>query len=354
MKWMVYPASRYVSVLARYREMISDCEEIRFVIPNGWGADGADFSTLDGGSLTGVKISHDFEGSLKEADAVLFAEGPIPLPERFLLERVNQAAQAGKPVVFEQLPEELRNKLPGQYEVLRDNGLISVKRPSFQDPEISTVPVPVVFVMGTGPHTNKLEVQAALGRYFQAQGYSVSHVASRNLGSFLGFHTIPESLFTQARTTRDKIILLNRYFHKVYLQDKPEVMILGLPGGIMPVNPVRFEDFGERAYLISQAVTPDATVLCSYTLDLTQEYAEEMQAVCRYRLGAVVKHLVISGTGMEISSDTRQTQYSMVPGSLIRPSCEAGLKGVGCYYALDSKDMETLGAAVLQELTENL
>ena len=37
MKWMVYPASRYVSVLARYPGEIPGCEEIRFVTPQGWG-----------------------------------------------------------------------------------------------------------------------------------------------------------------------------------------------------------------------------------------------------------------------------------------------------------------------------
>ena len=67
MKWMVYPASRYVSVLARYPEEVPECEEIRFVTPEGWGADGGDFSSLDGGLPTGVQLSNDFDRALDKA-----------------------------------------------------------------------------------------------------------------------------------------------------------------------------------------------------------------------------------------------------------------------------------------------
>ena len=355
MKWMVYPDSRYGSFLARYPEETPNCEEIRFVVPEGWGADGEDFSSLDGGTATGMQISTDFAGNLAQVDAVLFAEGPIPLPEKFLLGKIHQALEAGKRVVLESLPEQLEEKVPiDKMEIMREKNPVAVKKPHMHDPEIHTIPVPVVFVLGTGPHTNKLEVQAALGKYFREQGYSVTQIASRNLGNFLGYHTVPSSLFSQADTTRDRIILLNRYFHKIYALERPEVMIIGLPGGIMPINPIRFDELGERAYLISQAVTPDAAVLCTYALEFNQDYAKEMQAICQYRLGAMVKHMVVSGTGMEISSDTRQTEYSMIPGALIREKCSPELHGMGCYYALDPKDIERLGKSVLQELTENL
>lgn len=355
MRWLVYPASRYVSVLARYLNEIPECEEIRFVIPEGWGTNGADFSSLDGGDPTGVQISTDFVGELAKVDTVLFVNGPIPLPEKFLLGKIRQALEAQKQVVLESLPEELEGKLSmDRVKILHEKGHVIVKKPHLWDPEIHTIPVPVVFVLGTGPHTNKLEVQTALGTYFREQGYSVSQVASRNLGNFMGYHTVPNSLFSQVNTTRDRIILLNRYFHKIYLLDKPEVMIIGLPGGIMPVNPIRFDELGEKAYLISQAVTPDAAVLCTYAFEFNQEYVKEMQAICQYRLGTAVKHLVVSGTGMSLSSETSQTEYSMVPGSLIREKCSFSFSGVSCHYALDPQDLECLGASVLRELTENL
>ena len=355
MKWMVYPASRYVSVLARYPGEIPGCEEIRFVTPEGWGADGEDFSSLDGGFPTGVQLSNDFDRALDKADAVLFADGPIPLPEKYLLGKIAQALDAKKRVVLEKIPEGLAGKLPlDRVEILQEDDPVSVTKPQMQDPEIRTIPVPVVFVLGTGPHTNKLEVQTALGKHFRERGYAVSQVASRNLGNFLGYHTVPESLFSQAATTKDRIILLNRYFHKIYLRDKPEVMVIGLPGGIMPVNPIRFDELGEKAYLISQAVTPDAAVLCTYTFEFNQEYVKEMQAICQYRLGTAVKHLVVSGTGMGLSSETSQTEYSMVPGSLIQEKCSFSFSGISCHYALDPQDLERLGESVLQELTENL
>ncbi len=130
------------------------------------------------------------------------------------------------------------------------------------------------------------------------------------------------------------------------------MMIISLPGGIMPVNPIRFDELGEKAYLISQAVTPDAAVLCTYAFEFNQDYAEEMQAICQYRLGTAVKHLVVSGTGMSLSSDT-ETEYSIVTGLLFQ-KLSFPFSGVSCHYALDPQDLECLGASVLRELTENL
>ena len=265
-------------------------------------------------------------------------------------EGLKSQGQQGAQVVLEKIPEELADKLPlDRVEILQENDPVSVTKPQMQDPEIRTIPVPVVFVLGTGPHTNKLEVQTALGKHFRERGYAVSQVASRNLGNFLGYHTVPESLFSQAATTKDRIILLNRYFHKIYLRDKPEVMVIGLPGGIMPVNPIRFDELGEKAYLISQAVTPDAAVLCTYAFEFNQEYVKEMQAICQYRLGTAVKHLVVSGTEIGLSPETSQTEHSMVPGSLIREKCSFSFSGVSCHYALDPQDLECLGASVLRE-----
>ena len=48
------------------------------------------------GSLQGVALSTDFESGLEQADAVLFADGPIPLPEKYLLGKIAQALDAKK------------------------------------------------------------------------------------------------------------------------------------------------------------------------------------------------------------------------------------------------------------------
>ena len=41
-----------------------------------------------------MALSTDFESGLEQADAVLFAEGPIPLPEKYLLGKIARALEA--------------------------------------------------------------------------------------------------------------------------------------------------------------------------------------------------------------------------------------------------------------------
>ena len=47
MRLMVYPASKEVSALARYRNLIKDFDEVVFVTPNHIAKDGDDFAALD-------------------------------------------------------------------------------------------------------------------------------------------------------------------------------------------------------------------------------------------------------------------------------------------------------------------
>ena len=123
----------------------------------------------------------------------------------------------------------------------------------------------------------------------------------------------------------------------------------------MQLNAIRFEELGELAFLISQAAAPDAAVLCTYAHGYTQKYFDEVLALCKYKLNANVKQIVVSGTDMTTSSEARECEYSTVPMSLIR---EDGMNqqfgGVDLFYALDAADMERLGAAVAEQLLNNM
>lgn len=353
MKLMVYPTSREVSALARYRSQVRGYEEILFVTPKGWGADGADFMSLDGGEPTGIQIHTDFEKALETVDAIFFTDGIISIPKEFLLEKVRQAIGVGKKVIFDQLPEGL--ELSEGITLLHSDLRTPFKKMDLLHPEICTIPVPVVFVMGIGSYTNKLEVQVALRKHFQEMGYRVSQVGSKRSASFFGFAAIPDAVYENKLSIREKVIALNRYFYRKYQQEKPDVMIIGIPGGIMQLNAIRFEELGELAFLVSQAAAPDAAVLCTYAHSYTQKYFDEVLALCKYKLNAVVKHVVVSGTDMTATSETRECEYSTVPISVIKENCmNQPFEGVELFYALDEADMERLGAAVVEQLLSNM
>lgn len=353
MKLMIYPASKEAGPFARYCDQMVSYDEVSFVVPMGWGNDGDDFMTLDGGESTGITISTDFESELENTDAVLFAKSPIPIPENFLLKKVSQVIELGKEVICESLPSGWNGIK--QYKLLRSEQMAPYVQSGRDYPEVCLLPVPVIFVMGIGANTNKFEVQLALRRVFQQTGYHVSQVGTKPISSLFGFEAIPDTIFRGPGSIRDKIICLNRYFYRKYLDEKPDVMIIGIPGGILQTNPFCFEELGEWAYLISQAVSPDATILCTYAHMYSQEYFDEIKALCRYKLNADVKHIVVSNTEMTTSPESRESEYATVSQKIIEENyLKQKFAGVELYSALSTPDMSRLGTSVIEYLYNNI
>ena len=149
--------------------------------------------------------------------------------------------------------------------------------------------------------------------------------------------------------------MLNRTIYRKYLKERPDVMIIGIPGGFMQLNPIRYEEIGDMAYVVSQAVTPDASVLCTYASEFTEEQLEWLKNVCQYRLNAPINNLVIANTVMDISFETQQCDYTTIPLEFLKEKkplqkCD----DLNLFYALDQEEMDALGAAIEEQLANNL
>ncbi len=348
MRLMVYPASKEVSALARHQNLVKDFDEVVFVTPNHIANDGDDFSVLDGGMPTGISVSTSFEEELKRADAVFFAKSYISISEQALQNSMQLAKKEGKKIFSQYNLQDGTPVLPGE-------GLTFAKNTYEDMPLICDIPVPVVFVMGAGPHTNKFETQLSLYEYFQKKGYVVSHIGSKSIAGFFGVDFFTEDYCNAQISVRDKIIMLNRAIYRKYLKERPDVMIIGIPGGFMQLNPMRYEEIGDMAYIVSQAVTPDASVLCTYASDFTEEHLEWLKNVCQYRLNAPIKNLVISNTVMDISFETQQCEYTTIPLEYLKEKNPLQqCADLNMFYALDPDDMDALGTAIEDQLASNL
>lgn len=351
MKLLIYPASKEVSAFARFNELITEYEEVSFCIPKGWADDGDDFSKIDGGSFCGVSVRTDMNTEMYSADGVYFANSPIQLRKEYILQKAHQAFQLGKKVYLDSSIESDRSVKSENITCLEGE---NYKFTAESTSEVCKFPVPVIFVLGAGPFTNKFEVQLALRKYFIKNKYRVTQIGSKRHASFFGFSSLPEAFFKNSLTIREKIIGLNRYFYQKFLQEKPDVMIIGIPGGIMPLSPVRFEELGEIAFLISQAISPDVSIFCSYLMNFTKEYLEKIELVCKYKLNAPISYFVISNTELELSMETRFMQYKTAEFQQIRKMCEQANKmGFRSFCGSDSSDLSELSNCVFQKLVNN-
>lgn len=292
-KIIVYPYDDQFTPVLRHRELLRDYEVVGLVSPRGWGLTGRDAGEADSGSPLGLSITSDFDGSLDICDAVLFSESRTQL-ESFM-PKVTRAIEAGKDILFTfPLKEDIRNEISKAcaprgvdfkyFPEIRE----AAQRIFGEDDLVLDIDTPVIFVLGTGERTNKFEIQLALRENIMKMGYKVSQVGTRGYCELLGFHSFPGFMFGNGISEISKIASFNRFIKGLERDECPDVIIIGVPGGIMPFNNRLPNRFGILAYEISQAVTPDSTVYSCYYSEYTPEYFGRMTDTLKYRLGCKV------------------------------------------------------------------
>ena len=136
--------------------------------------------------------------------------------------------------------------------------------------------VPVIFIAGVTSYTEKFHVQLALRSRFLDNGYKVSQIGSKEYSALFGFHPYPLFMNVPMDNT-ERILLFRKYVKYIELLEQPDVIVLGIPGGIMGVNRKHHFDFGMTAYMVSQAVEPDYVIMnMLYSQNYTKEQLEEI------------------------------------------------------------------------------
>ncbi len=304
-KVMVYPYSAQFAPVLRNRELIEQYEITGLVAPYGWGPAGRDAAWADGGEYIGIEVSDSFDEALKVCDAVLLAESIYKLDYSIMRPNIEKAVKAGKNIICTmQLEDELYNNIEKlcidnntaikYYNVLKRPSKISDFRDSLDCTEkrdnhkIYDIETPVLFVAGLAERTNKFQIQLDLRNNLQKLGYKVSQVGSRSYCELMGFHSIPSFMFEPSIPEHKKILLFNWFVKRIECAEKPDIIIIGIPDGIMPLNKSFTGHFGVMGYLISRAVNADALILSVLYNMYNNQYFELLQNSIKYKLGCSI------------------------------------------------------------------
>ena len=183
-----------------------------------------------------------------------------------------------------------------------------MKEEQFPESRLYKIPVPTIAVAGAGKFCGKFSVQLALRQMFMKSEYKLTQVGSQNYSRLFGFHSWPDFLFFNIPTA-EKIIRLNHYIYDIVMKEKPEVLIFGIPGGIMPLNPFCFEEFGELAFVICNAVQIDLGIISLYAEEYTDAFLDEITKICKYKLNMPVGPIHVSSTCMHISQEQKKAEF---------------------------------------------
>lgn len=310
---LVYPFNIQFSPILRHQELLKDYEIVRLVSPNGWGFVGKDAGCSDKGGNVGINVTGDFEESLEACDTVMFIESLYSLDFlKVIYPKIIKTLDSHKNIICTlDLDPETLNQIEGlcshrgvTFKYFSNKVLKPEKEYSME--EIKRINTPVVFVLGTVERVNKFEIQLSLRENILKMGYSISQVGTRSYCELLGFHSFPQFMFENTFSESEKIILFNTYIKKIQDEEKPDIIVIGIPGGIMPLNNKHPNKFGITAFEVSQAVTPDVSVCSLIYEDYKNTAFESYFLSCKYKLGFDIDCFNIANSRLDWE-DMRET-----------------------------------------------
>lgn len=357
-KLLLYPFHTEMSPICRFSDCLSEYDGVLAVAPKSFGIHQWDAGRVDGGEQLAILVTNDFSASLMEAQAVYidYAEAFTLSPEHYLT-KINQALEYNKQVlVSDRLFQYIKGLTSDKFsERVRVIGCATIETPLQGYENTFEIPVPCISVLGAGDQTNKFDLQLGLRRYFTEAGYKVYQLGTKEYSSLFGFDALPRFLF-EAGNQREKILRLNHFIYDRVLAEQADLVIIGCPGGIMRHDPFEFDEYGEMAFLIGNAIKTDVSILSLYGIVYTNEALSTLRDICKYRLNAPVSRFNLACKNIVVDQALLKCRYATVDASFIQeqvlPSSPSRDFEITC--GLLSGETDRLAQSIESELLANV
>ena len=156
---------------------------------------------------------------------------------------------------------------------------------------------------GVSEKTNKMELQMDLVISLQKDKYKVVWVSSRNEALLYNGQKFPTFMYDEGVSEKKKILMYNHYLKWIEQSEKPDVILIGIPGGIMPDSKKQVGYFGITSFEVLNAINPDYFIMSLYGNTLGKNYLDELRNVMKYKFNVEVDSFYVG--------DMEQDAYSL-------------------------------------------
>lgn len=355
-KLLVYPFSMEDNCITKYRDMLRGYEIASLVCFEGAYENGRDVGEFEEAD-TGLIITDDFNTEIDKCDVVLLLDKSFNELKEAYIQRINTALSKNKIVMTNnKIYDFCLKEFSGNKNIrILDNVLETGLNYFTYDKRMTQPDIPVITVMSIGESCNKFEAQLDLRKKFQDKGYKILQFGTKDYCDLFGFKKLPSFLMSKNISFDEKVYMFNYYINREVLKGNYDVVIIGVAGGILPVNRYITNYFGEISLIVSSALNIDINILCSYhNEDINVESLYECRNFCKGRLGCFTDYYYMSDRQFRISHD-HDIEYFM----LERQHCINNLPAIDnetlkfC-HVLDTDVKDNLLNALVEELEGNV
>jgi len=299
----IYPYSKDDVQFFRYADLIKEFKPTYPVAPPGWSSSGLDATVIDAGTACGYKISSDLESALAQSQVlVLTSFNEYHGQKGNFAETLDLALQKDLQLIILDPPKNFtQDYLPK----LKNSHLKYQIYPTKQVSYLETLTcqkfdVPVVLVFGEGPQTDKFEVQLGLRDELLKKDYQITQIASRNYAEIFGFHSFPDFMHSKEFSETEKILKFNGYLKILEKNENPDLIIVSVPGGMVPITEDVHNNFGILLLEVATAIQPDFVINTLYNFKYINEFYPQKARYNQGKLNAELCCFVLSNTWLDL------------------------------------------------------
>lgn len=317
MKTLIYPITYNNRELIIFNQMIKGFEDIIYVTLDNIESYFENLAVAYG--IKNFDVAANFNMALEEIDVVIFLDGD-KLRNSYL-DKIRLAERYGKKIY---LTNSVKNLISDDYDCDNLNILDPIKKViDYENLEILDFDIPIIGVMGLGEYCDKFTCELLIRNYFTTFGYNVLQFGSKNFSSLFGFESIPEYIYKKSIPMTERSVNFNKYATRKAETEKPDIIIVGMPEGIMPMNNSLLNDFGEIPQIISNAFAIDYVLLGIYYQNIIdKKFIDYLAGNVKFKFGSELAALCISNTAVETDVELygRALKYYHLDVNNITPS----------------------------------
>lgn len=350
-KLVIYPFNTDSLLLAKYQQYLDQYEIIGFIENPEKDSDVVRHQYV---SLLKMDIIFgSCKNLIREANAVLLLEDDQIAVEKY--QSIIDSIKEYKTKLI--ITKELKNKMDTAR--IEDICILNESMDDLGNAVCKTltyINIPVIAIMSVGEECNKYDIQIQVRNFFIKKGYKVLQFGSKQYSKLFNIHIFPEFLYSENISFEQKILRFNHYINNLVKEGDYDLLILGVPGGILPINDRFTNHFSEIPKIISEAVQLDINIISLYyEREIDLEFLNYLSSVSRYIFKCDTNYFNVSNTQLKYSNDEGKERvdyyyldFEHMVDSIIAP-CKYN---IACCFTGNNTDK--FFEAILNELIENI
>lgn len=299
-------------------------------------------------------VENDEDKMIDQCDILLLAENYRNFNMEKYYDILDKAVERNKEILVSPRLREMLDlkKYKGEYSFLQKG----IKRTKGNEGEKYVIEVPVIAVEGMGKNCSKFENQIDLKKMLERNGYQVSWISSNELAMLFGGTVFPASFYSDKRSFEKKVLLCMRYLYTISISEKPDVMIVGIPGGIAEFEANEKNHYGEYALIVGNAVQIDSSILCLYFEErVSSKGIEELSNYVKNRCFLPVRAVSIGKNTYQIDEGMEEEiSYLFLQQEYLKKySAEPNKNRIPIFRIWEDEERELALKRIVDELQEN-